>query len=146
MHKHLIIKLKSGPNLSIRTINSWPSRIPLNSIRRNFINNSVDDISSNKLLKLTEQVNRAKEATGKPDKDVDEIQTQSRGVKHRPTYEVVLTKLARRLQEIEQEMQKVPVVDRIKVDSVKERITSNNFRINPEKIAEQLLATDSLLC
>lgn len=109
------------------------------------MSNSVDNISSNNLLNSTEQTSRIKETTGKPDRDVDETKSQTQGARQRPTDEVVLTESARRLQNIERELQKVPVVDQQKVDSVKERIANDNYQVNAENIAEKVLATDKLL-
>ena len=109
------------------------------------MSNSVDNISSKNLLSITEQTSRIKETTGKPDKDVNETKSQSQGANQRSTDEVVLTESAQRLQNIERELQKVPVVDQKKVDSIKERIANDNFQINAENIAEKVLATDKLL-
>jgi negative regulator of flagellin synthesis FlgM len=109
------------------------------------MSNSVDNITSNSLLSSTEQTSRVKETAGKPDRDVDEARSQTQGTHQRPTDEVVLTESARRLQNIESELQNVPVVDQAKVDSVKERIATDNFQINAENIAEKVLATDKLL-
>jgi flagellar biosynthesis anti-sigma factor FlgM len=109
------------------------------------MSNSVDNISSKSLLNSTEQTNRIKETTGKTDKDVDETRSRTQGAHQRLTDEVVLTESARHLQKIETELQKVPVVDKAKVDSIKESIANGNFQIDAENIAEKVLATDKLL-
>jgi len=110
------------------------------------MSNSVDNISSKGVLNTTEQTSRIKETTGKPDRDVDETRSRSQGAApQRPTDEIVLTESARRLQEIEHELQKVPAVDQAKVNSIKERIANDSYQINADSIAEKVLTTDKLL-
>ena len=53
--------------------------------------------------------------------------------------EVSLSQRAAQLKELETRLAAIPVVDRARVDSIKEAIASGQYTINPENIAAGLL-------
>ena len=53
--------------------------------------------------------------------------------------EVTLSSRATQLQQLETQLAAIPVVDRARVDSIKEAIASGQYTIKPENIAEGLL-------
>lgn len=54
---------------------------------------------------------------------------------------VQITTLSTQLQAMESSMNNVPVVDSARVDAIKLAISEGRFKINPEIIADSLLAT-----
>ena len=54
---------------------------------------------------------------------------------------VQITTLSAQLQAMESSMDNVPVVDSARVDAIKLAISEGRFKINPEVIADSLLAT-----
>lgn len=54
---------------------------------------------------------------------------------------VQITALSSQLQAMETSMDNVPVVDSARVDAIKLAISEGRFKINPEVIADSLLAT-----
>jgi negative regulator of flagellin synthesis FlgM len=109
------------------------------------MSNSDDNISSIGLLSPAERTDRAKEATGKHDKDVAETRSQSRGIHRLPTKQTAPTYPAWYLREIERDLRSVPVVDQEKVDRIKKRIADGNYQIDADVIAGKIMTTDELL-
>jgi negative regulator of flagellin synthesis FlgM len=54
---------------------------------------------------------------------------------------VQITSLSSQLHAMESSMDKVPVVDNARVEAIKQAISEGRFKINPEAIADRLLAT-----
>lgn len=54
---------------------------------------------------------------------------------------VQITSLSSQLHAMESSMDKVPVVDTARVEAIKQAISEGRFKINPEAIADRLLAT-----
>lgn len=54
---------------------------------------------------------------------------------------VQITSLSSQLQAMESSMDKVPVVDSARVEAIKQAIGEGRFKINPEAIADGLIAT-----
>jgi negative regulator of flagellin synthesis FlgM len=54
---------------------------------------------------------------------------------------VRITALSSQLQALESSMDNVPVVDSARVEAIKQAISEGRFKINPEAIADSLLAT-----
>jgi negative regulator of flagellin synthesis FlgM len=61
------------------------------------------------------------------------------------TENVVLTDAAVKLQAIEQAVAKASPVDDKRVEAVKQAIDDGSYRIEPERIAQKLMQTESLL-
>jgi len=55
--------------------------------------------------------------------------------------EVTLSPRAAELKQLETQLAAIPVVDRARVDSIKEAIASGQYTIHPENIAEELLVS-----
>jgi len=56
-----------------------------------------------------------------------------------PQTDVTLSSRATQLKQLETQLAAIPVVDRARVDSIKEAIASGQYTIKPENIAEGLL-------
>lgn len=54
---------------------------------------------------------------------------------------VQITNLSSQLHALESSIENVPVVDSAKVEAIKQAISEGRFKINPEVIAERLLAS-----
>ena len=54
---------------------------------------------------------------------------------------VQITTLSSQLHAMESSMDKVPVVDAARVEAIKQAISEGRFKVNPEVIADRLLAT-----
>jgi negative regulator of flagellin synthesis FlgM len=54
---------------------------------------------------------------------------------------VTLSPRAVELKQLETQLAAIPVVDRARVDSIKEAITRGEYTINPENIAEELIVS-----
>lgn len=52
---------------------------------------------------------------------------------------VEISSLSGRLQQLEQVINQTPVVDGSKVSEIKQAITSGQFKVNPEKVADGLI-------
>jgi negative regulator of flagellin synthesis FlgM len=79
--------------------------------------------------------------TGKPTGNDDKATTtHSRGADT-----VSLTDTAERLQSIEAKLQNTPVVDKHKVDSIRQALNEGSYQIDANKIADKLLAFESSL-
>lgn len=61
--------------------------------------------------------------------------------KSSPQDSVQITSLSSQLQAMESSMNKAPVVDSARVEAIKLAISEGRFKINPEVIADSLLAT-----
>ena len=68
-------------------------------------------------------------------------QTAAPQGKSSPQDSVQITSLSSQLQAMESSMDNVPVVDSARVDAIKLAISEGRFKINPEVIADSLLAT-----
>lgn len=55
--------------------------------------------------------------------------------------EVTLSPRAAELKQLETQLAAIPVVDRARVDSIKEAIASGQYTIYPEKIADELIVS-----
>ncbi|MCL4470926.1 MAG: flagellar biosynthesis anti-sigma factor FlgM [Sulfuricella sp.] len=58
-----------------------------------------------------------------------------------PQDNVQITTLSSQLHAMENSMDNVPVVDTARVDAIKQAISEGRFKVNPEVIADRLLAT-----
>lgn len=54
---------------------------------------------------------------------------------------VQITALSSQLHAMESSMESVPVVDTARVEAIKQAISEGRFKVNPEAIADRLLAT-----
>lgn len=61
--------------------------------------------------------------------------------KSSPQDSVQITSLSSQLQAMESSMDNVPIVDSARVEAIKLAISEGRFKINPEVIADSLLAT-----
>ncbi len=58
---------------------------------------------------------------------------------------VNLTDAAQQLKKLEASLASVPVVDAQRVESIRQAIANGSYEINPERVAEQMLAFESAL-
>ena len=103
------------------------------------MNNSIDTGLDKGVLRLSEQSKTA------PDKANADITKGKDAPASRPVDQLELTDKARSLKAIEERIRTAPDVDNQRSAELKHALKDGTYEINPERIADKLLALDDLL-
>ena len=103
------------------------------------MNNSIDTGLDKGVQRLSEQ---SKMAPGKANADVTKGKDAPGS---RPADQLELTDKARSLKAIEERIHSAPDVDNQRIADLKQALRDGTYEVNPERIADKLLALDHLL-
>ena len=92
-------------------------------------------------MKIETNVPSTAGVAGKDKLPSRQAKAETRSQKAGPADAVSLTPLSSQLQALDNAVRSAPVVDGDRVEAIKQAIREGHFSVNPEKIADQLIAT-----